>query len=202
MIKRVSPSQVKVTLDHVSTLLTESGIHHIVRPAERVIEARVAAKDGQLLLILYVPDQPLAVTFALSVPVDVPIETMRAKQSLMAEAISLANYTHPIGHFVVEPLTGQVFCRTCIPLSDAALTSRQFNETLQMTIGRADLMLPSFRAILCDGVAPHVAMRPFLSPLAACGGGTGNDSPRARRASKSARERRCTSAHGDKDDHI
>lgn len=180
MIKRVSPSQVKVTLDRVSALLTESGVRHVVRPAERVIEARVATKEGQSLLIVYVPDQPLAVTFALSVSVDAPLETLRARRPAIAEAISLANYTHPVGDFVMEPLTGHVFCRACVPLSDAVLTSRQFTETLQMIVGRAELMLPSFRAIVHDDVAPHVAMRPFLSPLAACGHGTGDDSPRVR----------------------
>ena len=200
MIKLVSLSQVKGTLDHVSTLLTESGIHHVVRPAERVIEAHVAAKNDQSLLILYVPDQPLAVTFALSVPLNVPVETMRAKRSLMAEAISLANYTHPIGHFVMEPLTGRVFCRACIPLSDAVLTSGQFSETLQMTIGRAELMLPSFRAILCDGVAPHVALQPLLSPRTACSGGAGNNGQRARREFTSAPDRRCKNTHGEPDD--
>ena len=200
MIKRVSPSQIKGTLDHVSTLLTESGIHHVVRPTTRVIEAHVAAMNDQSLLILYVPDQPLAVTFALMVPLDVSIETVRAKRSLMAEAISLANYTHPIGDFVVEPLTGQMFCRACIPLSDAVLTSQQFNETLQMTIRRADLMLPSFRAILCDGVAPHVALRLFLSPRTACSGGAGNNGQRARREFTSAPDRRCKNTHGEPDD--
>ena len=200
MIKQVSPSQVKVMLDHVSTLLTESGIHHVVRPAERVIEAHVAAMNDRSLLILYVPDQPLAVTFALMVSLDVSIETMRAKWSLVAEAISLANYTHPIGDLLVEPLTSQVFCRACIPLSDAVLTSQQFNETLQMTIGRAELMLPVFRAILRDGVAPHVAMRPFLSPSTACSEGAGNNGQHAPREFTTAPERRCKRAHGEPDD--
>ncbi|MGD2111188.1 MAG: YbjN domain-containing protein [Phycisphaerae bacterium] len=186
MIEQVSPSQVKVTLDRVSALLDESGVRHVVHPAEKVIEARVETQEGPALLIVYVPDQPLAVTFALSVPVDAPLETMRARRSAMAEAISLANYTHPVGDFVMEPLTGHVFCRACVPLSDAVLTSRQFTETLQMIVGRADLMLPSFRAVVNDDVEPHVAMRSFLSPLAACGHGTGDDSPRARCESSSA----------------
>ncbi|MBP7935769.1 MAG: YbjN domain-containing protein [Phycisphaerae bacterium] len=138
-------------IDQVCVFLNEDGVRCHVRSDSPAIDTNFRGESGVFPVIIAARQDPAI----LAVMVGVPVVTPEPRRVQMAEAVARANHGLTLGCFDFDMSTGDMHFRVAMPLSDGALTHRQFRDLLGASITTAGKYHRAFcRLLFGDDLSP------------------------------------------------
>lgn len=140
------------TFEDLISLFEADNLKFMARPELGLAMANFnSGQEGPIQMLARVDDDRKVMGLSFRLPITVPDD----KRSLMAEAVTRANFNLIVGSFEMDMDDGELKYKVTVPLDDAQLSLAQYRHCMRASLSTIRRYLPDFYRIVFGDALPE-----------------------------------------------